>query len=102
MACSRVLVLRSISALGTPRKVFLPLLRVATPRCGLVLTIFASQLRFSRIDELHPAITSFWNIERVPRHDTLAYTQHPLLASIPASFPSAGLFGANLSFIATA
>lgn len=40
IAWSSVFVLRSISALGTPRKVFLPLFRATTPKDGLVLTIF--------------------------------------------------------------
>lgn len=53
IAWRSVFVLRSISALGTPRKVFLSLFRVTTPKDGLVLTIFVSHSPHSRFVQLH-------------------------------------------------
>lgn len=83
IAWRSVFVLRSISALGTPRKVFLSLFRVTTPKDGLVLTIFVSRSRHSRFVQLHFSIISLqrnklWTTRCVDRmlHFRSAFNVH--------------------------
>lgn len=72
IAWSKVFILRSISALGTPRKVFLPRFpRVAVLTDGLMLTIFGSLALSS------PLIDHFTNI-----HPTTALIHNPRSHSI--------------------
>lgn len=73
IAWSKVFILRSTSALDTPRKVFLPrFARVAVLADGLMLTIFGSQTLSS------PLVDHFTNI-----HPTTALVHNPRSHSIP-------------------
>lgn len=57
MACKSALFLRSISAFGTPQKVFLIRLRVATLTSGFVLTIFERCKNYSLSGYTHKPVT---------------------------------------------
>lgn len=87
IAWSSVFVLRSISALGTPRKVFLPLFRATTPKDGLVLTIFTvthdTLVSFNFIFTVYHLET--WTL---PRVDRMLHIQRPPANTDLFSLPS--------------